>query len=187
MREVESEIPVVRAPRDPASEEMMSVVYYELRRLAEYYLRGERTDHTLQPTALVHEAYLRLVQQHGGWQSREHFIGVAATMMRRILVSYATRRNRQKRGGCDIRIPIDELKGYTSDRARDASVLELDEALTHLAGEYPREAQVVELKFFGGCSIAEVAGFLQVSEATVERSWRFARAWLLRELTDGPR
>jgi len=173
-------------PIDGISEEFVQTVYNELRALAGHYLHSERHDHTLQPTALVHEAYLRLAQQYTPWQSREHFIALAATMMRRILVGHANRRNRQKRGGGDMRIPLDDLNGYASgDRTNEIGMLQLDEALIALAHEYPREAQVVELKFFGGCSISEVATLLCVSDATVERSWRFARAWLLRELTNG--
>jgi RNA polymerase sigma factor (TIGR02999 family) len=163
--------------------ELLEAVYQELRSLARSYMRRERPDHTLQPTALVHEAYLRLAEQDRiVWQGREHFIAVAATMMRRILVNYAVRRNREKRGGGEIKVALDELNGIL--RSDDIRMIVLDEALVRMAKIYPKESHIVELRFFGGLSIAETAKVLSVSDTTVERSWRFARGWLLRELDD---
>jgi len=164
-----------------ARDELMTTVYNELRRLAESYLRQERSDHTLQPTALVHEAYLRLVEQKNvKWRNREHFIGVAATMMRRILVNYAVGRKREKRGGGDIKLSLADADCFA--RGEDVNLITLDQALQKLAEGYPQESRVVELKFFGGLSIEETARVLEVSDTTVERDWRFARAWLLREM-----
>jgi RNA polymerase sigma factor (TIGR02999 family) len=164
-----------------ARDELMTTVYNELRRLAESYLRLERSDHTLQPTALVHEAYLRLVEQKNvKWHNREHFIGVAATMMRRILVNYAIKRKREKRGGGDVKLSLADADCFVG--GKDVNLIALDEALQKLAEDYPQESRVVELKFFGGLSIEETARVLEVSDTTVERDWRFARAWLLREL-----
>ena len=167
---------------DPADrDELVTLVYGELRRLAESYLRHERPDHTLQPTALVHEAYMRLVEQKSiEWQSREHFIGVAATMMRRILVNHAVRRKREKRGGGGLRLSLEAADRLLT--GAEIGLTALDEALDNLAMDYPQESRTVELRFFGGLSIAETARVLSVSDTTVERDWRFARAWLAREL-----
>jgi RNA polymerase sigma-70 factor, ECF subfamily len=163
-------------------DELMVMVYQELRRLAGSYLRQERSDHTLQPTALVHEAYLRLSEQNNvKWRNREHFIGVAATMMRRILVNYAIRRKRNKRGGSELKLSLAEADSLI--KGDDINLIALDEALEKLAEAYPQESRVVELKFFGGLSIEETARILEISDTSVERSWRFARAWLLREMT----
>lgn len=162
-------------------DELMAVVYNELRRLAESYLRHERVGHTLQPTALVHEAYLRLAEQSNiKWRNREHFIGVAATMMRRVLVNYAVGRKREKRGGSDLKLSLAEADRF--ERGEDVNLIALNEALEKFAKDYPQESRVVELKFFGGLTIEEMARVLEVSDTTVERSWRFARAWLLREI-----
>lgn len=161
----------------------MQIVYDELRKLARSYLRHEREGHTLQPTALVHEAYLRLTEQEGVvWKSREHFIGVAATMMRRVLVNHAVKRNRDKRGGGHIYLSLAEADKFFAHTEID--ILSLDTALERLAQKFPLESQVVNLRFFGGLSIEETATVLSVSDTTVERSWRFARAWLWRELND---
>jgi RNA polymerase sigma factor (TIGR02999 family) len=168
-----------QSPRD----ELMINVYDELRRLAAIYLRRERTDHTLQPTALVHEAYMRIAVQEGvNWRNREHFVGVAAQMMRRVLVDYARGRRRDKRGGGE-RLPFAEVEGFTFVEADE--LVELDEALKRLARMHPQKSRVVELRFFGGLSIEETARVLEVSDSTVERDWKFARAWLAREMERG--
>jgi RNA polymerase sigma-70 factor, ECF subfamily len=165
-----------------ARDELMMVVYDELRRLAVSYLQSERVNHTLQPTALVHEAYLRLVGQEGVcWRNREHFIGVAAIMMRRVLVNHAKSYKRQKRGGSEFRLSLSDIHDFSKDEGVDFGAL--DEALQRLAEDFPQESQIVELRYFGGLTIAETASVLKVSDSTVERDWRFARAWLLRELS----
>jgi RNA polymerase sigma factor (TIGR02999 family) len=164
-----------------ARDRLMSLVYDELRRVAGSYMKHERPDHTLQPTALVHEAYLRLVgQKRVKWQNPEHFIAVAAMMMRRILLNHAYSRNRDKRGGGRFKLSLDEADCFIRDKHMD--VIALDEALKKLADSYPHEAHIVELRFFGGLTIEETARVLGVSESTVERDWKFARAWLLYEL-----
>jgi RNA polymerase sigma factor (TIGR02999 family) len=167
----------------PARDELIVNVYNELRRLATAYLRRERSDHTLQPTALVHEAYMRLAVQNGvAWHNREHFLGVAAAMMRRVLVDHARGHNRDKRSG-GVRLSLDEAEGCAADETED--LVALDEALKRLARRHPRKSRVVELRFFGGLSIQETARILDVSESMVERDWKFARAWLAREIDRG--
>jgi RNA polymerase sigma-70 factor, ECF subfamily len=164
-----------------ARDELMAIVYDELRRLADFYLQHERPNHTLQPTALVHEAYLRLVGQDAvRWQSREHFVAIAATMMRRVLVDYARTRKRDKRGGGDYKISLSEADRQAKSEGVD--LILLDDALKKLAARYPLKSQVVELRFFGGLTIEETARVLNASDSTVERDWKFARAWLLREM-----
>jgi RNA polymerase sigma-70 factor, ECF subfamily len=156
---------------------MLPLVYDELHRLAAGYLGRERPGHTLQPTALVHEAYLRLIDQRRvDWRNRAQFLGVAAGMMRRILVNYARNRVALKRGGGAEQVSL-SLVEAPSGRP-DVELIALEEALERLTALDPRKAQVVELKFFGGLSASEIAAVLQVSEATVEREWAFARAWL---------
>jgi RNA polymerase sigma factor (TIGR02999 family) len=176
---------------ETALERLTPFVYEELRRLAAHYLRSERPDHTLQATALVHEAYLELLDfQHIEWRSRAHFIGIAAQMMRRILVDHARTRAAQKRGGEEIiKLPLSRAERVAAEQKTTDLVL-LDEALERFAADYPRQAQVVELKFFGGLKTEEIANLLsadkaEVSTRTVERDWRFARAWLLQELSSG--
>ena len=165
-------------------DELIAVVYNELRRLAARYLRDERPDHTLQPTALVHEAYMRILGQGDiQWQSEEHFIGVAAMMMRRVLMNYAKSHNRQKRGGGFYKIALAETEIAINGDGID--LIELDEALERLSRDHSEESRIVELRFFGGLSIAEAARVLNISESTVERDWKFARTWLLRELSNG--
>jgi RNA polymerase sigma factor (TIGR02999 family) len=162
-------------------EELVGQVYHELRRLADSYLQRERPDHTLQPTALVHEAYLRLADQESvRWQNREHFIGVAAQMMRRILVDYARGHKREKRGGGEYKLSLGEADRLP--RHVNLNLVTLDEALEKLSRDYPQECMVVELRFFGGLSIEETAKVLGVSDSTVERDWKFARALLQREI-----
>jgi len=171
----------VNSGSQSARDELITRVYDELRRLADSYLRGERPDHTLQPTALVHEAYLRLVGQPGvQWRNRNHFIAVAATMMRRVLVDHARGHNRDKRGGDRIKLSLAEADCFT--KSDDVDFVALDVTLEKLAKDYPQESQIVELRFFGGLSIAETAQVLNISDSTVERDWKFARAWLLREM-----
>ena len=170
-----------------ASEQLMELVYNELRQLARSYLRRERTDHTLQPTALVHEAYLRLVDDSQiQWQSRAHFFGVAARVMRRILVDHARRQAAAKRGGGLSRdIPLEDVDAIaaTPDLG-GVDLVALDDALRNFGRTYPRQSEVVELRFFGGLSAGEIGAVLQVTERTVLRDWEFARAWLRRELRD---
>lgn len=162
-------------------EELLGLVYSDLRRIARYYMRQESVGHTLSPTALVHEAYIRLAEQENVvWKGRDHFIALAATMMRRVLVNHAVRKKRSKRGSEYTLLSIelcDHLGSF-----QDEEVSELDEALHKFEREFPAEGKIVELKFFGGLSIQEMARVLNISETTVERRWRFARAWLLREL-----
>jgi RNA polymerase sigma-70 factor, ECF subfamily len=164
-----------------AVDKLMPLVYGELRRLARQYMRRERPGHTLQPTALVHEAYLRLVDQHAvKWQNRAHFFGVAAQLMRRILVDYARRHQAAKRGGAVFKVSLDEAFAATEQRSED--VVGLDEALNRLAAMDPRQERVVELRLFSGLTVEETAEVLHVSPATVKREWTTAKAWLSREL-----
>ncbi len=167
---------------ESARDALMIVVYAELRRLADSYLRRERPDHTLQPTALVHEAYLRLSgQDHTRWQNREQFFGVAAEMMRRILVDHARRANRHKRGGTEAyKLSLSEADRLTTDS--DVDLVMLDEALNKLAAIDEKRSRLVELRFFGGLTISETAKILNISTATAERDWRVARAFLRREI-----
>jgi RNA polymerase sigma factor (TIGR02999 family) len=167
-----------------ARETLMPLVYEELRRRAAAYLRRERKDHTLQPTALVHEAYLRLVgQQRVVWQNRAHFFGIAAQMMRRILVDHAKRQRRGKRVGGAVRVPLDDRVGAAGPP--DCDLLLLDQALDELAAIDPRQGQIVELRYFGGLSESEVAEVLTISRSTVTREWLMARGWLYRRVTTG--
>ena len=167
-----------------ALDRMMPSVYAELRRLAGAYMREERHDHTLQPTALVHEAYLRLVgQQQLDWANRAQVLGLAAMTMRRVLIDHADGRNRQKRPWKLSREPLNEAAATTDPVSID--VLDLDAALTRLAQVDPRQATVVELRFFGGLTIAEVSQILGISDATVEREWATARLWLLHRISKG--
>jgi RNA polymerase sigma factor (TIGR02999 family) len=160
---------------------LVPLVYQELRRLADHYLRDERSAATLQPTVLVHEAYLRLVAQaHPDWESRSHFFGVAAQLMRQILVDHARRRQSAKRGSAAQNLPLDEAVSFSPERGRD--IEQLDDALTALAAIDQRKAKVIELRFFGGLSTAETAQALGISIATVGREQRMAEAWLHREI-----
>ena len=160
-----------------ALDQMLPVVYQELHRLASGFLSREGSGHTLQPTALVHEAYLRLVDQRRvDWRNRAQFLGVAASMMRRILVNHARDRAARKRGGNPERVSL-SLVESPSGRP-DIELIALEDALQRLAGLDERKSRVVELKFFGGLTIEEIAEVLEISEATVEREWAFARAWL---------
>ena len=161
---------------------LMPLVYEELRRRAAEYLRHERPDHTLQATALVHEAYLKLVDQsRANWKDRAHFASVAASLMRRILVQHARTHNAEKRGGKLEKLYLDETRELACERQPE--LVDLDDALQSFTTTYPREGMVVELKFFGGLEAAEIAEVLDVSEKTVLRDWNFAKLWLRRELT----
>ena len=165
-----------------ALDRLMPLVYSELRRLATNYLRRERQGHTLQPTALVNEAYLRLVdQKNAKWQNRAHFFGISAQLMRRILVDHARQHQAVKRGGTgQQRISITSVERLANKPEVD--LLALNEALDELAKMDPQQSRIVELKFFGGLSIDEVAEVLGIGHATVERDWKMARAWLRRQL-----
>ena len=164
-----------------ALDQLMPVVHQELRKLANAYLRGEKPGHTLQPTALINEAYLRLVGQNfPEWQSRKHFYGVAAQLMRQVLVEHARARSAAKRGGGGQKLSLDEAINFSQDQAAD--LVALDDALTALARFDERKARVVELRYFGGFSIEEIANALDISVATVGREMRMAQAWLHREL-----
>jgi len=168
--------------RNEASEELMPLVYDELRRQASRYLRRERPGHTLQTTALIHEAYLRLVDQRGvSWQNRAHFFGIAAQAMKRILVDYAKARHRDKRGGAAENLPLDEARFVVTGEKR-VDLIALDEALARLAKFDPQQASIVDLKFFGGFTIEEIAETLRISPATVKREWNSAKAWLHGEI-----
>lgn len=164
-------------PPADGPDRMLSIVYGELRRLAASYLRRERAGHTLQPTALVHEAYVRLIDQRQiDWSNRAQFMGLAAVMMRRILVNHARDRIADKRGGGAEHVPL-TLAGEGIGTV-EVSLLDLHDALNDLSESDPRKAQIVELKFFGGLTTEEIAQALGVSTATIERDWKFARAWL---------
>jgi len=169
---------------DSAVNRLMPLVYDELRALAESYLRRERPDHTLQATALVNEAYVRLVKQEDvEWRSRAHFFAVAAQAIRRILVDHARGHQRLKRGGDLARVTLSPDVALCPERGLD--LLALDEALERLAGIDARQARIVELRFFGGLKLQEVAAYLDVSPRTVDGDWSMARAWLRRELREG--
>ena len=164
-----------------AAEQLMPLVYGELRRMARRYMAGQPPGHTLQTTALIHEAYLKMMGQQGKrWQNRAHFFGVAARAMRHILVDYARGRKAVKRGGEARAVSLDEAALVTKGQA--AEIVALDEALTRLAHLSPRQSNVVELRYFGGMSVEETAEVLKVSSETVTRDWRMAKSWLLREL-----
>ncbi|HEY2712723.1 MAG TPA: sigma-70 family RNA polymerase sigma factor [Chthoniobacterales bacterium] len=161
---------------------LMPLVYEELRRLGAAYLRNERPDHTLGATALVHEAYLKLVDQDAiSWKNSIHFRTIAARAMRRVLVEHARAHRAEKRGGKLQKIYLDETKELSQEQGPD--LVELDEALQSFASTYPRESEVVELKFFGGLNASEIADALDVSIKTVSRDWTFAKLWLCNELT----
>ena len=164
-----------------AQEKLVPLVYDQLKRLARRYMRRERASHTLQTTALVHEAYLKLVGQHSPhWQGRAQFYGIAAQLMRRILIDHARRHLREKRGGTQVILPLDEGLAFTPEHSED--LLKLDEALDRLSKLDPRQSRIVELRFFGGLSVEETSRFLNVSPITVKRDWAVARVWLYGEL-----
>ncbi len=163
-----------------ALDELIPLVYGELQRLSRHYLRGERHARTLETSALINEAFLRLIGQPFDWQNRAHFFGVAAQMMRRVLVDHARVQGRAKRGGEQQRLSLDAVAGLAVPTDKD--LLALDDALTQLATLDPRQCRIIELRFFGGLTIAETAEVLGLSHATVEREWSMARAWLRVEL-----
>jgi RNA polymerase sigma factor (TIGR02999 family) len=174
----------MRLGRRDALDRLVPIVYDELHRIATRYLRGERDDHTLQPTALVNEAYLRLVgQREIEWQNRAHFVGVAARLMRMILVDHARAHRAGKRYGGALKVPVDEALAVAFER--DVDLVALDEALERLAAFDPDLCRLVELRYFGGLTTKETAEALGVSTATVEREWATARGWLRRELRRG--
>lgn len=164
-----------------ASDELMPLVYAELHRLAHQYMRREKPGQTLQTSALVNEAYLRLVKQRVQWENRAHFFGIAARLMRHILVDQARRKNFAKRGGGAIRVSLNDDNALAQEQS--ASVVALDEALKTLEQTDPRKGRIVELRFFAGMSIEETAEALKVSPGTVMREWTFARAWLRNEMS----
>ena len=163
----------------------MPLIYRDLKRRAGAYLRRERPDHTLQPTALVHEAYLRLIgQDRSAWQNRAQFFGIASQMMRRILVDHARERHATKRPGAGLRVTLDDRIGAVVPRG--CELLALDDALNELEKTAPRQAQIVEMRYFGGLSETEVGAVLDLSRATVTREWQQARGWLYRRITNKP-
>jgi RNA polymerase sigma factor (TIGR02999 family) len=164
-----------------ALDRLFPLVERELHRLAHSYMRKEDPDHTLQTSALVNEAYLRLVDQRNTrWQNRAHFFGIAAQIMRRILLNYARDRNRVKRGGAAIQVSLSEVAIVSAEKSDE--LIALDEALKRLAAVDERKSQVVEMRYFGGLDVEETAEVLKVSPITVMRDWKFAKAWLLREI-----
>jgi RNA polymerase sigma-70 factor (ECF subfamily) len=164
-----------------AASRLLPIVYAELRRLAGHYMRGEQSGQSIQPTELVHEAYLRLVgQERIGWQGRSHFMAMAAISMRRILVERARRKSAEKRGGGGEKLPLDDLDLFTPEKS--SQVLALDEALQRLAHISPRQGRVVELRFFAGLNFDEIARMERLSPRTVKQDWSVARAWLHREM-----
>jgi RNA polymerase sigma factor (TIGR02999 family) len=164
-----------------ARDQLFALVYQELRRRAGAHLRRERRDHTLRPTALVHETYLRLMgQDRARWQGRSQFFAIASETMRRVLVDHARERKAAKRGGTAVRVALEEDVAATE--GREVDLIALDGALDELAALDPRQSRVVEMRFFGGLGTAEIADVLDVSRATVDRDWRFARTWLYRRL-----
>ncbi|HVE56316.1 MAG TPA: sigma-70 family RNA polymerase sigma factor [Pyrinomonadaceae bacterium] len=175
-KEVTRLLQSLNAGNRQAVDALIPLVYAELRKLAAHYLRSERDEHTLQPTALVHEAFLRLVEQETAWQNRTHFFAMAANLMRRILVDYARGHSAEKRGGAAEKISLDDAFIFVKERP--SAVIALDEALEELAKIDPRRSRVVELKFFGGLNHEEIAEILGVHVNTVLRDWNLARAWL---------
>jgi RNA polymerase sigma factor (TIGR02999 family) len=173
------------AGQQEALEQLLPLIYDELRRLAAAYLRRERADHTLQPTALVHEAFLRLIEQREvNWQNRTHFFGIAAQAMRRILVDHARAQQAAKRGEGATKLALDEALGVAQEREVD--LIALDDALNDLAALDPRKSRLVELRFFGGLSMEETAAALGVSLATAGREWQLAKAWLHQQISRRP-
>jgi RNA polymerase sigma-70 factor, ECF subfamily len=165
-----------------ALEKLFPLVEPELHRLAHHYMSRERADHTLQTTAILHEAYLRLVDNtKPAWQGRTHFIAAAAQLMRRILVDHARERHSLKRGGDALKVTLDEAALVTE--ARSEELLAVDEALDRLAAQDPRKSHIVELRYFGGLTVEETAEYLKLSQRTVEREWTMAKAWLYRALS----
>jgi RNA polymerase sigma factor (TIGR02999 family) len=167
-----------------ALEQLMPLVYEELRQMARRYMRRQPSGHTFQTTELIHEAYLKIAKQdEQNWQNRAHFFGVAAQAMRHILVDYARSKQSQKRGGWQERVTLADNTAVSSNQSKE--IVALDDALNNLAAMDQRKSRVVEMKFFGGLTIEEIAEVLKISPETVKRDWQFARTWLLRELAGG--
>ena len=174
----------IKSGNRQAEADLIPLVYDELRRLAHHYMQSERPDHTLQATAVVHEAYLRLVKQRNvTWESKAHFFAVAASLMRRILCDYARRHSRRKRGGDQEAVPLDEAPVFSQEKSEE--MIDVDRALTRLAEVDPRQGQIVELLFFAGFTVEETAEVLDISPRTVKRDWSVARVWLHREIAKG--
>lgn len=168
-----------------AFDQLLPLVYDELRKIAQSQLRGERAEHTLQATALVHEAYVRMVDlTRVQWRDQAHFFGVASQAIRRVLIDHARARGAQKRMGNRMQLSLDESVAFAPGKTTD--LIALDEALTRLAHEHPEKASVVEMRFFGGLTNEQIAAVLAVTTRTVERHWAYARAWLFREVADTP-
>lgn len=170
-----------------AAAELLPLVYEQLHRIAASHMRGERADHTLQPTAIVHEAYLRLAQGRSiRWESRAHFLAVAAEAIRRVLIDHARRSGASKRGGDRRRVVLEDRADLRGERRTfDVELLDLNDALERLANMNPRQSRIVELRFFGGMTNEEVSRVLGISRATISEDWAFARAWLAKELDCG--
>ena len=165
-----------------AAEQLLPLVYKELHRLAKAYMRRERSDHTLQPTALINEAYLRLARENVDWQSRQHFIGFAANVMRHLLVDHARAHNAERRAGELDRVELEE--GFMISRERSKEVIALHDALSTLEQVDPRQAKVVELRYFGGFSVEEIGEILEISPRSVKRHWALARIWLFKHMAE---
>jgi RNA polymerase sigma-70 factor (ECF subfamily) len=165
-----------------AAEQLLPLVYKELHRLAKAYMRRERPDHTLQPTALINEAYLRLARENVDWQSRQHFIGFAANVMRHLLVDHARAHNAERRAGELDRVELEE--GFMISRERSKEVIALHDALSTLEQVDPRQAKVVELRYFGGFSVEEIGEILEISPRSVKRHWALARIWLFKHMAE---
>lgn len=170
----------MRAGDAAAAESLLPLVYQELHRLARSYMRRERPEHTLQATALINEAYLRLAHEDVDWKNREHFIGVAAHVMRQVLVDYARAHKAQIRGGALQRVELQEGLAISPERIDE--VVMIDEALSRLAEQNPRQARVVELRYFGGLSVEQIGALLGIAPRSVKRDWSLARIWLFQEL-----
>lgn len=171
-----------------ALDQLFPLVEKELHRLAHYYMRRFQPGNTLQTTALINETYLRLIDQNRvTWQNRAHFFGIAAKMMRRILLNYVRDQKRLKRGGNAISVSLSDTENEIVSKMRSEELLALDEALTRLSKLDERKARVVEMRFFGGLSVEEAAGVLQISKITVMRDWQMAKAWLFKEMTNDER
>jgi RNA polymerase sigma-70 factor (ECF subfamily) len=182
--EVTQLLKAMKTGEPSAAERLLPLVYAELHRLAASYMRRERQDHTLQPTALIHEAYLRLAKGDVDWQNREHFFGVAANAMRRVLVDHARARTAEMRGGGLKRVELEEGMAVSDGGMED--LLALDEALSGLAEVNARQARIVELRYFGGLSVEQVAAILAIGPRSVKRDWALARIWLLNKLGGNP-
>jgi len=173
----------IAAGNRDAADQLVPLVYEELRRLASSYMRRERPDHTLQATALVNEAYLKLVrQQEVSWKNRSHFFGIAAQLMRRILIDHARGHLREKRGGTKEVLPLNEALVFSPEKSEE--LVKLDKALERLSALDERQGRIVELRFFGGLTVEETAEFLGISEKTVKRDWALAKAWLYGEMRE---